>query len=94
MKRIALLAVLLFGSSSPTPALPLATDVHSTAAYAAAADPTEQKVVFNTKSKKYHCATCTWAKRCTKNCITTTLADAKARGGVPCKVCGGTCSER
>src|SRR2546423_77578 len=37
---------------------------------AAAAD---QKVVFNTKSLKYHCASCSAAKRCTKNCITTTL---------------------
>ena len=56
-----------------------------------AAPAADQKVVFNTHSLIYHCASCSAAKRCTKNCITTTLADAKARGGRACKLCGGTC---
>ena len=50
-----------------------------------------EKVALNTQSLKYHCPSCTWAVRCTKNCITTTRAEAEKRGGVPCKVCGGTC---
>lgn len=49
------------------------------------------EVRFNTQSLKYHCPSCQWAKRCTKNCITTTQKEAEKRGGVPCKVCGGTC---
>lgn len=58
--------------------------------YPVAGSPAE-KVSFNTQSLKYHCPSCQWAKRCTKNCVTTTQADAEKRGGVPCKVCGGTC---
>jgi hypothetical protein len=57
-----------------------------------AAAEADQKVVFNTHSLIYHCATCSAAERCTKNCVTTTLADAKARGGRACKLCGGTCA--
>jgi len=51
----------------------------------------EQRVVFNVKTLKYHCPTCSAAKRCTKSCINTTLADALQRGGVACKLCGGAC---
>ena len=57
---------------------------------AVAATPVEQKVVFNTKTKKYHSASCKWAVKCTKNCITLTPSEAIKRGGVPCKVCGGS----
>ena len=46
-------------------------------------------VVFNTNSLIYHSPNCKWAKKCTKNCIVTTKADAIKRGGRPCKVCGG-----
>ena len=53
--------------------------------------PETTSVVLNTSSHKFHCPTCTWAKKCTTNCTTTTLADAKKQGGTPCKVCGGTC---
>lgn len=47
-------------------------------------------VAFNTSNGKYHCASCTWAQRCTRNCVNMSLAEARARG-VPCKVCGGSC---
>lgn len=50
-----------------------------------------EKVAFNTNSLKYHCPSCSAAKRCTVNCITVTRAEAKRRGGVPCKICGGSC---
>ena len=72
-------------------ASPVPGAVHGPFAVAAAA---QQKVVFNTRSHKYHCASCPAAVRCTRNCIVITLADAKARGGVPCKICGGTCRVR
>lgn len=52
----------------------------------------DDKVAFNTETLKYHCPTCKWAVRCTKNCISVTLEEAKRRGGVACKVCGGLCS--
>jgi hypothetical protein len=52
----------------------------------------EETVAFNTKSSKYHCLTCSAAKRCTRNCIDVPLSDAKRRGGVACKICGGTCA--
>jgi hypothetical protein len=48
-------------------------------------------VAFNTESKKYHCLDCEWARRCTMNCIRISLSEARRRGGVACKVCGGTC---
>lgn len=51
----------------------------------------EEIVVFNTKSLKYHCATCEWALKCTRNCIKIPKSEARRRGGTPCKVCGGSC---
>ena len=48
-----------------------------------------ETVVYNTKTGKYHSLGCQWAKKCTVNCIKLEKKDAKARGGVPCKVCGG-----
>lgn len=56
-----------------------------------AATSNDEEVVFNTNSSKYHCRTCTWAKRCTANCIKIKKSDAIARGGVACKVCNGSC---
>jgi hypothetical protein len=47
-------------------------------------------VAFNTSNGKYHCASCQWASRCTRNCVKVPLSEARARG-VPCKVCGGSC---
>lgn len=44
-------------------------------------------VAFNTKSHKYHYTSCTWAKRCTRNCVDISLKEAIDAGGVPCKVC-------
>jgi hypothetical protein len=58
-------------------------------ALAFAADKTEETVIFNTKTHKYHSVNCKWAIRCTKNCISLPLSEAIRRGGVPCKVCGG-----
>jgi hypothetical protein len=46
-------------------------------------------VVFNVKTKKYHNPGCTWARKCTQNCIYIKKPEAIQRGGVPCKVCGG-----
>ena len=51
----------------------------------------EEQVAFNVESKKYHCLDCRHAKACTKNCVVISLSEAKRRGGVPCKVCGGSC---
>ena len=48
-----------------------------------------ETVVFNTQTHKIHKPYCKWAKKCTVNCIQIEKSKAKARGGVPCKVCGG-----
>lgn len=48
-----------------------------------------ETVVFNTKTHKYHKPTCTAAIKCTVNCIKIDKQQAKAKGGVPCKICGG-----
>lgn len=48
-----------------------------------------ETVVFNTKSHKYHKPSCSYAIKCTVNCINIEKQQAKAKGGVPCKVCGG-----
>lgn len=49
-------------------------------------------VAFNKSTLKYHCVTCQWAKKCTRNCITITRREAIDRGGVACKVCRGKCA--
>ena len=46
-------------------------------------------VVYNKNSRIYHDHSCDWAHKCTKNCINIDSAEAKRRGGRPCKVCGG-----
>ncbi|MES1242919.1 MAG: hypothetical protein ABUT39_14990 [Acidobacteriota bacterium] len=51
----------------------------------------EEKVAFNVETKKYHCLSCHWALKCTRNCIEVSKSEAKRRGGVACKVCGGSC---
>jgi hypothetical protein len=51
----------------------------------------EEIVAFNVETHKYHCLECRWAIACTKNCINLPVSEAKRRGGVPCKVCGGSC---
>lgn len=54
-----------------------------------ASDRASELVAFNVSTFKVHKMSCTWAARCTKNCITIPRAEAYKRGGVPCKVCGG-----
>lgn len=48
-----------------------------------------ETVVFNTKTHKYHKPSCSSAIKCTVNCIKIEKQQAKAKGGVPCKICGG-----
>lgn len=48
-----------------------------------------ETVVFNTNTHKYHKPSCSSAIKCTVNCIKIDKQQAKARGGVPCKRCGG-----
>lgn len=48
-----------------------------------------EMVIFNTQTLKYHKIGCPVAVRCTKNCIKIDKKEAKKRGGVPCKKCGG-----
>lgn len=55
------------------------------------AEPGSTLVAFNTKSYKYHCPECEWAIKCTRNCVLVSRDVAEARGGIPCKVCQGTC---
>src|SRR5688572_15879953 len=59
---------------------------------AGAVAPDDEIVALNTRSLKYHCVKCHAAKACTKNCIEIRKADAKARGGVACRLCAGTCA--
>ena len=61
---------------------------------AAALADDDELVAFNTKTLKYHCLSCEWAVKCTQNCITIRKSEAIKRGGVPCKVCGGSCNKR
>ena len=48
-----------------------------------------ETVAFNVKTMKYHKPGCVHAQKCTVNCIKIEKQQAKARGGIPCKVCGG-----
>lgn len=54
-----------------------------------AADEAAKAVVLNINTLIYHAPHCTWARRCTKNCIKTTLENARENGARACKVCGG-----
>lgn len=51
----------------------------------------DEVVYFNVETLKFHCLECQWARRCTRNCIELRRSEALKRGGVACKVCGGTC---
>ncbi len=57
-----------------------------TLSYAAAQENT-QTVLLNTKTLIYHPKECFAAKRCNKNCVSTTLQKARAKGAKPCKIC-------
>ncbi len=48
-----------------------------------------EEVFYNTKSHKYHNFACRYVTKCTVNCIKIDKKEAKRRGGIPCKVCGG-----
>lgn len=56
-----------------------------------ACPPKEEIVAFNVNSLKYHCLTCSSALACTRSCIKIPRSEARKRGGVACKHCGGTC---
>lgn len=62
---------------------------HGHSATLLTAEAKQEMVYFNTKTYKYHSQDCVWAQRCTRNCILITLSEARSRGGIPCKVCGG-----
>lgn len=48
----------------------------------------DSQILFNTRSKKIHCIDCPGTSRCT-NCVPMSASEARKRGGVPCKICGG-----
>lgn len=51
----------------------------------------ERVVSFNVSTHKYHCPSCQYARKCTRNCVEISLAQALERGGVACRWCGGKC---
>jgi hypothetical protein len=75
---------------SGVPARSLSTPQQSLGVTAAEPRAATEMVAFNTSSRKYHCLTCSSALRCTKNCITIPLSEARQRGS-PCGTCGGSC---
>lgn len=48
-----------------------------------------KSVYYNTNSHIYHKHSCERAEKCTKNCVSIDDSAARARGGRPCKICGG-----
>ncbi len=54
-----------------------------------AAGSSKTMVILNVKSLIYHMPHCTWARRCTKNCVKSTMDKAHQAGARACKVCGG-----
>jgi len=53
-----------------------------------------EDVVFNFKSKTYHCSKCRWAVKCKKSCTQIPLSEALKLNGIPCKACGGICGSK
>ncbi|MBX9877596.1 MAG: hypothetical protein K2Y22_03985 [Candidatus Obscuribacterales bacterium] len=88
MGRLLVLAVTLGVATTVCPDLLDRPSGFATLQSASATSP-QDIVDFNTHSLKYHDPNCIWAKRCTVNCIKISRKEAKQRGGVPCKVCGG-----
>lgn len=89
-----LLAALLLGSVLAWAAdAPPPTETPAPTATETPTPPPEQEefVFFNVKSKKFHCAACRSAQKCTKNCSYVERSKALAAGGVPCRLCNGTC---
>jgi len=68
--------------------------VASVASFLVAGTGTDEIVTFNTHTLKYHCVSCRSAVQCTKSCIDVKKSVAIARGGVPCKNCGGSCTRQ
>jgi hypothetical protein len=87
MKRLIarLLLLLAFALVTPVPAIYRNTPEKPAQA------PREETVSFNVKSHKFHCPSCRAARACTRNCIALPKSEALRRGGVACKICGGTC---
>lgn len=63
----------------------------SNRAVAPAATPDTEIVFLNVKTKKFHCASCSSAQKCTKNCAYVERSKAVSLGGVACRICNGTC---
>lgn len=83
MKYLALSLLLLL----PSPAY--AKDTQKEKPKAGAEAKAERQVMYNTNTGKIHDPSCQWAERCTRNCVKVSESEAKQRGGVACKVCGG-----
>lgn len=94
MRRTALLAALLLSSGltfAADPAPPTATPSPLETVTPAPAPEQEEFVFFNVKTKKFHCAACSSAQKCTKNCSYVERSKAVSAGGSACKLCNGTC---
>ena len=63
----------------------------TTVATTPAATPASEIVFLNVKTKKFHCASCSSAQKCTKNCAYVERSKAESLGGVACRLCNGTC---
>lgn len=93
MRRTFLLAALLLASglaSAAAPAPPPTADAEATATPETTPQG-EEFVFFNVKTKKFHCASCSSAQKCTKNCSYVERSKAVSAGGTACKLCNGTC---
>jgi hypothetical protein len=97
LAAVALPVVLLVSvswSNAQSPGFPTTSSDTVASGYArnsvlAQAPKNDPEVVFNKQSLIYHRASCSAAQRCTKNCVTVRLSEARARGGRACKLCGG-----
>lgn len=84
MKRILLIIVVLVAAMTSF-AVSQPTHQHDTAVHQGI--PDSAAVKHNVKSGIYHRPSCRHAKRCTKSCVPSTKAKAKAAGARACKVC-------
>lgn len=87
MKATVVASLFLVALLSAGPSVADLSHEHQMVSTGEQATPVSDTVSYNTQTKKFHNSGCRYYN--CGNCVRISRADAKSRGGVACKVCGG-----